>query len=153
MFLMNTLFRRGDIGAMIGSDISMLHMALHANSLMSLNLGGLLVTHFCCERSNPAGDICCGGLITKIAYGLTILRLPTFAMSPAPLLWIELYDWFHFLGVYAPNLMLRAYQFTFEPNDPTQQKVLPFYQDFDLQGRNRWVLNKEELHNIRVMVE
>jgi hypothetical protein len=131
----------------------MLHMALHANSLMSLNLGGLLITHFCCERSNPAGDICCGGLITKIAYGLTILRLPTFAMSPAPLLWIELYDWFHFLGVYAPNLMLRAYQFTFEPNDPTQQKVLPFYQDFDLQGRNRWVLNKEELHNIRVMVE
>jgi hypothetical protein len=72
IFLANTLFERGDIGAMMGLVINVIHMSLHAYSMMRPNLGGLLITHFRHHRSNAIGDIHFGGLITQITYGLTI---------------------------------------------------------------------------------
>jgi hypothetical protein len=89
MFLTNTLFGRGDIGAIKGADISVLHMALHTNSVMRANLGGLLITHIHCHWSNATGDIRFGGLITQISYGLTIPIPGHLAKSLVLPLWIR----------------------------------------------------------------
>jgi hypothetical protein len=56
-----------------------------------------------------------------------------------------------FLGIYATNRALHAYQFYFEPNGVMQQEMLPFVQAFGLPGKNSWVLSPEQLHDARVL--
>jgi len=45
-FLANTLFGRGDLWAMTGPGMSVLHMALHPHTPVRPNLGALLIAHF-----------------------------------------------------------------------------------------------------------
>jgi hypothetical protein len=67
MFIANTLFRRGDMGAITVQDLSVLRLALILNAPARPNLGALLIHHFHRQRANPSGDIRVGGLITQIS--------------------------------------------------------------------------------------
>jgi hypothetical protein len=56
-----------------------------------------------------------------------------------------------FMGVYALNRRLRAYQFYFEPKGPVQQEILPVVQAFGLPGKQSWVLSEEEYIQARAI--
>jgi hypothetical protein len=132
MFLANTLFARGDIGAMMAPDMCLIHMALHPEMRAKPNLGALLIAHFRRQKSQSAGDIRCGSLITQIAYGCGIALAPI-----RPVAGIRTMDRNYmigstFLGVYAANRALCAYQFYFEPNGLVHQEMLPFVQAFGI---------------------
>jgi len=135
-FLANTLFGRGDLGAMSGHDICVLHMALHPDTTIRANLGALLIAHFRRQRSAGAGDIRIGGLVTQICL---VRRIPIPQVEPVAgpktmdrSFCISAKN----LGKYLANPNYRAFQFTFEPHGPVQQELLPFPQAFSLTGRN-----------------
>jgi hypothetical protein len=67
-FLENSLFAKGDTGAMASLEMSVICSALFPNMRHKMNLGALLIHHFRRQRAAISCDIRCGGLVTQIAY-------------------------------------------------------------------------------------
>ena len=75
-FWVNSLFGKGDTGAMAAPEICVIYSALHPEMVNRVNLGALLIQHFRRQRSANSGDICCGGLVTQIAYRRNFVMPP-----------------------------------------------------------------------------
>ncbi|KAM0892536.1 hypothetical protein ACQ4PT_025688 [Festuca glaucescens] len=133
-FLANSLFGKGDTGAMASPEMSVICSALNPNMMNKMNLGALLIQHFHRQRAASSGDIRCGGLVTQIAY-VSRFRMP----SGNQVMGSKYLDANHmastkFLGVYRENNHLRAYQFYFEVHGEIVQELLPFSSAFGLPG-------------------
>ena len=63
-FLVNSIFGKGDTGAMASPEMCVIYSALHPNMENMVNLGALLIQHFRRQRSANSGDIRCDGLVT-----------------------------------------------------------------------------------------
>jgi hypothetical protein len=108
-FLANSLFPKGDNGAMDSPEMSVICSALFPNMRHMMNLGALLIHQFCRQRAASSGDIHCGGLVTQIAY-VSRFQMP----EGNQVMGSKYLDANHitstkFLGVYRENPHLHAY--------------------------------------------
>jgi hypothetical protein len=149
-FLANSLFAKGDTGAMASPEMSVICSALYPDMVHKMNLSALLIQHFRRQRAASSGDIRCGGLVTQISYARR-LRMP----SGNQVMSSKYLDANHmastkFLGVYRENNHIRGYQFYFEFNGEIVQELLPFSGACGFPGKNTWVLSLEEFQTFRV---
>lgn len=149
-FLANTIFGRGEIGALTASDVSTVHVGLHPHVEHKPNLGALLIAQFRRQKNAPSGTIRVGGLVTQL------LTFNNIAIPDAqPVAGSKVMDRIyltstHFLGVYGNSRHERAFQFTYTRRGQVIQELLPFSAAFSVFDRADWVLNDEQHHAARI---